>query len=386
MNAGATRAILPGRAAHPDAGPRYARFRAEGLRLREVLRHLDLYLLKYLLKRRDAPAPVLQHFREQRALLCRVREEGPRRPVAAVVRLGLVGDLMWIRSNWDTFLAEELRQEMSAWDAHLGNLETPVSDRHAVPGLLPDYLRYNSSPGLLRSFRRPGGSNLFAAVSLANNHAFDHGDFGLERTLAFLKSEGVLSSGVERAGEEGGYAAFDRGGIRFGFHAATWGVNDPDALRGSAYRVNLLGDAFAALAAMARDGVEFKVLSLHWGHEFELYPTAEQIRLGQALVDAGADLILGHHPHVPQPLEIRRRAGGAGGRGLILYSLGNFTTAMYTPACRVGVLQGLEVYRYDSGEVGWGHPTRRWVQNRRGKLLLLESPPPWLGQHLGEEG
>ena len=361
-------------------GPRYARVRAEGKRVRDVLPDWSGYALKYLLKNRGAAPSVLDHFAAQRHRLQALYAEP--RPSGPTVRLGLVGDMMWIRRNWGGFLGDCVRHHMTGFDACLGNLETPISDRHRVPRWLPDYIRYNATPDLLRAFRRPDGTSPFAALSLANNHALDKGDVGIERTLAALEAEGVPAAGVGPRGETADYVAFDRGGIRFGFFAAAWGVNDPDALRRSRFGVNPLAAAFAALRRMVRAGVEFRVVSLHWGHEFEYYPTAEQIHFARALVDAGADVVMGHHPHVLQPMAVYDAADGR--RGAVFYSLGNFTTAMFTHGCSVGVVQGIEVYRDPSGAVAWSRPTRHWTRCRRGRIAAVPSPGAWLLQHLGE--
>src|SRR5262249_57551517 len=86
-----------------------------------------------------------------------------------------------------------------------------------------------------------------------------------------------------------------------------------------------LGRVSEALAGMAADGAEFRIVSLHWGFEFEFYPDPQIVRAGREFVRAGADLVLGTHPHVIQPMEVccvsayEKRYRGAGappaGRG-----------------------------------------------------------------------
>src|SRR5206468_8391659 len=157
---------------------------------------------------------------------------------------------------------------------------------------------------------------------------------------------------------------------------------------------------------MAADGAEFRIVSLHWGFEFEFYPDPGIVRLGREVIGAGADLVLGTHPHVVQPLEVcfvngyERRYLDAGAppgalgertgclirdetgvprKGLIAYSLGNFATAMYTTHCRVGMALSLRLRRDESGRVDWGRPEAQLVYNvhrdaqRRRRLVLLES-------------
>jgi poly-gamma-glutamate synthesis protein (capsule biosynthesis protein) len=159
---------------------------------------------------------------------------------------------------------------------------------------------------------------------------------------------------------------------------------------------------------MARAGAEFRVVALHWGHEFEFFPLPEQVQIARQIIRAGADLIVGTHPHVVQPLEVcfvngyeeryrrdgldlpalRERTGclvrdaaAAPRKGLIAYSVGNFATAMYTPHCRVGLVLSLALTRdAATGRVDWHRPETQLVFNvhrdpvsRRRRLVLVES-------------
>jgi hypothetical protein len=150
------------------------------------------------------------------------------------------------------------------------------------------------------------------------------------------------------------------------------------------------------LADMAAAGVDFRIISLHWGHEFEFYPTPDLMQVGREIVRLGADLIVGTHPHVVQPLEVcfvngyevRLRQQGLdlpalGGRtgcllrdgtsvprkALIVYSLGNFVTAMYTRHCRTGLILSLQLRRDAHGRVDWHQPRMQLVYNARLNLL-----------------
>jgi poly-gamma-glutamate synthesis protein (capsule biosynthesis protein) len=147
------------------------------------------------------------------------------------------------------------------------------------------------------------------------------------------------------------------------------------------------------LAAMASEGVDFKIVSLHWGFEFEFYPSPRTMRVGREIVAAGADVIMGSHPHVLQPSEvcyvngyeerhrqfkdqlaamshpagcIVKEGNGKPRKALILYSLGNFTTAMYSFFCEVGIIQNIRVAKSEvSGAVDWGLPGYELVYNLR---------------------
>jgi hypothetical protein len=400
----------------PERLPRFLRVRAEGRPLRESIWHAVSYLRKYARARYTAPAEEVAYFDEQRRLLRWLALQD-----GAGVGLAAVGDLMWLRDSWTDFLSPEVLAYLNGHEVVLGNLESPVSRRSSVPTLLPDYFTYNSDPGLITSFRRPDGRNTFSALGTANNHCLDRGDAGLADTLAFLDEHGIPHSGVRRSSGEKPYVTFDAGGIRFGFYAACWGLNNPDQVRQSSHRIEVqpglapevrhpldLARVREVLAGMAADGVDFRIVSLHWGFEFEFYPDPQIVRAGREFVRAGADLVLGSHPHVIQPLEVCFVNGyekrylevgapsgalsegsgclvedeaGVPRKGLVAYSLGNFATAMYGIHCLVGLALSLRVFRdRDTGRVDWTRPEPQLVYNvrrdpatRRRRLVLLES-------------
>lgn len=409
--------ILPSAAVAQSAGyfpfvhtpevdlPPYARFRAEGMAFGEAFWHGFKYLAKYRNKKFSAPVEQVRYFDSQRRLLRFLTAE-PVPDHKFGVNLAMVGDIMWIRNDWDTFVSKEILDAMNRFDVVLGNLETVISPNFKVPGFWFDYRKYNSHPALLQSFKRHGGGNIFTALSIANNHTMDYSDRGILDTIEFLDRNRILHSGVRRDKTAKPYTTFVRNGIKFGFYAATYGLNDPSEIELTKLSVNILpglapetetpadiSEIKAALAAMDGEGVDFKIVSLHWGFEYEFYPSPKTMQVGREIVAAGADVIVGAHPHVLQPSEIcfvngyEGRHGGLRDRfptmvhptgcvlkdakgkprkALILYSLGNFTTAMYTLFCEVGIIQRIRVVKSEtSGSVDWGLPGYELVYNLR---------------------
>src|SRR5262245_54350642 len=113
--------------------PRHLRVRAEGLPLREAIWSGLGYLRKYRRAKWTAPPEEVAYFREQARLVRRLASAEASGP-----RLAMVGDLMWLRDSWGTFLSPDVLAYLNGHDAVLGNLETPISTRMRVPGLLPD--------------------------------------------------------------------------------------------------------------------------------------------------------------------------------------------------------------------------------------------------------
>ncbi|MGE5450013.1 MAG: CapA family protein [Methanomassiliicoccales archaeon] len=204
-------------------------------------------------------------------------------------------------------------------DLVLANLEGPITTR-GVPVAKTTRFRYH--PSCLAAIKRAG----IDAVCVANNHTLDYGRIGLQDTLKHLQKQGIPYMGAglnENLAHQPLILRY--GGLSIGFLAY---LEYP--------YVGVVYDGGLATVARAtphliskdieqlRDKVDVVVVSFHWGKEFDLRPNRQQKRLAYLAIDAGADLILGHHPHVLQPSEIYKDR-------LIAYSLGNFVFAMHKP-------------------------------------------------------
>jgi len=363
--------------------PRRLRVRAEGRTLAENARSIGAYLSKYRRGRSSAASATLRHFEAARDRVRRERVPRHGVPADGEVTLGLVGDLMWLRRGWASFASPLLRVVMDHTDVWLGNLETPIHRASPVRGLLPDYVRYNAPPDLLHALRRIDGRPRFDALSVANNHALDQGDEGARDTLAVLRESGTLPVGLREDPAAPRWVCVEAGGFRIGVYAATWGLNDPRRLESTRLHVEVvpglapvgarpvdLAGVRSALAEMGEARVDLRVVYLHWGHEYELYPDPLQLAVAREIAHAGADIVAGAHAHVPQPPEILRVRDGAGERrALVLYSLGNFASAMMTLPTRTGLFETLTLRRGPRGRVEWDlHPPLFVVNQRAGTV------------------
>jgi poly-gamma-glutamate synthesis protein (capsule biosynthesis protein) len=155
-------------------------------------------------------------------------------------------------------------------------------------------------------------------VTLANNHALDYGQVGLAETLDTLAGLGIDAIGAGRSRDEAHQPAiYTLNGVRvavLGYAAARWdGSSDVPATDRIAWGrpAQVQADVRAV-----RDRVDVVVVQLHAGTEYAGEPSPDQVAVARAAVDAGADLVVGHHPHVTQTIERY-------GQGLIVYSLGD---------------------------------------------------------------
>jgi poly-gamma-glutamate synthesis protein (capsule biosynthesis protein) len=207
-------------------------------------------------------------------------------------------------------------------DLTFANLESPIA-----PDAARDVRQFHfNAPAEAALALRDAGVDL---VAVANNHAFDQGRAGFEETLRRLEASGLRALGAGPSGAEAGPVRVEAGGLSLAFLSWAYAFNQdgnecpptappPPCLRASILVRDRALEEVRAAAASA-DAV---VVSLHWGVEYARQPRAEDVEFAHRLADAGALVILGHHPHVLQPVEIYPRADGR--VAVIAYSLGNF--------------------------------------------------------------
>ncbi len=250
-----------------------------------------------------------------------------RSPPTTPLELAFVGDIILGKYRLDGYaplfadgedpfaaVAELLRV-----DAAVANLETPLM--HTRPERSPIYIgsRFGADKQAARAL-----VGRFAALGVANNHALDLLRPGLQQTPEVLQELGLVAVGAAQAeGDPLRVATLERAGWRIALLAATTWTNrsfergDP-AL--AVYRTGDLARRLLPAVLAARAEHDLVIVLLHWGQEYTDGPDHGQRVAAKRLIDGGADLVVGHHPHVLHGLERHPR-------GLIAYSLGNFLFA-----------------------------------------------------------
>lgn len=249
---------------------------------------------------------------------------GDRRANAPEVTFSFVGDVMWastienvLKRNGSDYPYRKAKHLLTESDMTVANLESPLTERGRKQS--KQYV-YRSSPAVLPAFKEAG----FDAVNLANNHILDYSVQGLSDTFHALDQAGIARFGAGRNADEA-YRPFiaEKNGIRvalLGFSrivpSKEWKAGKNPGVA-DAYDVKKAADAVAAAKKMS----DLTVVVMHWGEERKDAPADYQKTLARQLVDAGADLIVGGHPHVLQGFERYKDRW-------IAYSLGNFVFTM----------------------------------------------------------
>ena len=199
-------------------------------------------------------------------------------------------------------------------DINFCNLETTVMDRNDIPRADKKY-NFRSHPASVRAAMKAG----FNLMSLANNHVYDYGQQGVKETLRWLRvlseEETLHFSGAGMNREEASRpVVFTVKGVRVAFAAvSSWGMAGQTSGGTASAR-----EPDGVLQQLAEADVDFRILSIHAGVELSSYPIDVQLSLAHRAIDEfRVNLVVGHHPHVAQGIELHNG-------GLVLYSLGNF--------------------------------------------------------------
>jgi len=243
--------------------------------------------------------------------------------------LAAVGDIMVHQEQMDAalvmqdgqkhydfdFTFSEVKSYLERADLVIGNLETTIAGE-ANRGYT-GYPEFNSPESLLPALKRAG----FDVVSTANNHSLDRREAGVIATLDKLDEYGLLYSGTARSEDERNQPVIvDRNGIRVAVLSYTYGTNGIPIPTGKNYLVNVIDEQLMKDdIARVRDEVDFVIVCMHYGHEYHRLPNSQQVSVSDFLVENGADIVLGSHPHVLQPAKWKDNA-------FIIYSMGNFVS------------------------------------------------------------
>lgn len=203
-------------------------------------------------------------------------------------------------------------------DIALANFETVTAGKEIG---YQSYPRFNTPKESLLAIKEAG----FDILSTANNHSLDHGKKGLISTIDNINEYGMKNIGTYK---EPNVPIFveEVEGITIGFLSYTYGLNGLDSFLTKeelSYMVNRIDEDKIKedIENTKSLGADITVVFIHWGNEYQREPSVYQIDLGEKMVEWGANIILGSHPHVIQKSQIINKDGKD---NFIIYSMGNF--------------------------------------------------------------
>lgn len=216
---------------------------------------------------------------------------------------------------------ERVSDEISSADIAYLNQETICGGTQLG---LQSYPTFNSPYEILDSVAAAG----FDWISTSSNHSMDVGEEGILSQLSHLEElPQLIQTGTNASADEAKeYKVIEKNGVKIGLLSYTYGLNGFALPDGKEYLVNLIDEDRIREDMKALNQIsDVQVVSMHWGVEYQFEENEEQRALAQLLSDEGADVIIGTHPHVLQPMEVLK--GEEGNEILVIYSLGNFVSA-----------------------------------------------------------
>lgn len=245
----------------------------------------------------------------------------PQPPPPKKLTVIAVGDILFDRQV-ASFIAKEgsgapfayVSPILQSGDIAFANLECPLSNKGSR--LKEKDVTFRGTPQATVGIRQSG----IDVVSLANNHALDYGPQALADTISLLNRSGIKSAGAgQNISQAHQPAILKVRNKQVSLLAYSYVI--PAGFFASPSHPGIASarspDRVAQQVKEAKKTSDFVILSFHWGVEYQDYPISIQRQLAHTAIDSGADLVLGHHPHVIQGLEIYKNK-------LIAYSLGDF--------------------------------------------------------------
>ncbi len=246
---------------------------------------------------------------------------GCREPAQEVIVMA-AGDIMLgrhigkvMREKGADFPFKEIAPVLQKADVAVGNLEGIIASDLVKPAYPDKPYNFHASSEAAPALNLAG----FTVLDLANNHALDYGPAPLANTQRLLARQGIGTFGSGTNSDAARRPVIiTKKGIRFGFLG--YGMAHAKSVYAGGKKAGIApiipADIEEDIKAL-RKQVDILIVSLHWGFEYESRPTKKQQALAHDIIDWGADLIVGHHPHVIQGIELYKGK-------VIAYSLGNF--------------------------------------------------------------
>lgn len=256
----------------------------------------------------------------------------------ALVHTGIFKDANTGGENYDfSSIYTNVKDKIKEYDLAFYNQESIIGGKNLG---ISSYPRFNTPDEFADEMVKMG----FNIVSLANNHSMDKNEKGIRYSNAYWsKKEEVYKSGTSESEEERNHITIaSKNGITYAMIAYTTLNNGLPTPTGKEYLVNYYSESQAKKdIEQVRDQVDVVMVSIHWGIEYTNKPSADQKKIAKYLSSLGVDVIIGHHPHVIQPIEIIDST-------LVIYSLGNFISAQIGEDRLTGLMLSLQMEKTEN--------------------------------------
>ena len=230
-----------------------------------------------------------------------------------------------------------------------GNLETTFAGSSKG---YSSYPKFNTPENLAYNLKKLG----FDVLTTANNHCYDSGYNGIESTINYLDDADLAHTGTFKSEESQNTILMQNvKGINIAFLSFTYGTNGIAIPSDKTYSVNLIDKELiqSQISLAKSQNPDLICVSMHWGVEYKTSPNNEQTDLTNFLFENGADIIIGNHPHVLQPMEKREitLSDGTTKDGFIVYSLGNFLADQSKKYSRSSAILNLNITKNEAGKI-----------------------------------
>ena len=247
-----------------------------------------------------------------------------------------------------SYVFEDIKKYIQTADIAVGNLETTFTGSSAG---YSGYPTFNTPEALAYNLKDLG----FDVLTTSNNHSLDKGYKGIESTINYLDDADIAHTGTFTSEEAQNTILYKYvKGVKIAFLSYTYGTNGIPIPSGKDYCINLIDkDLIKKHINLAKEGnPDLICVSMHWGIEYRTTPTDEQKELADFLFQNGADVILGNHPHVLEPMEKRTVTleDGTQKDGFVIYSLGNFISGQVKEYTRDTAILNIKITK--NGETG----------------------------------
>ena len=246
-----------------------------------------------------------------------------------------------------SYVFENIKEYTSAVDVTIANLETSFAN---AP--YSNYPTFNSPASLATALKNIGVD----IITTAGNHCLDKGFKGLSETIDVLDSNQIEHLGTYKTSEDQEKLFVkDINGAKVAFINYTYGTNGIPIPSGKDFCVNLINkDNIKKEIEKAKDAnVDVIIACMHWGQEYHTTQTKEQEDLADFLFQNGVDIIIGNHPHVIEPFEIKEvtMPDGTKKQCFVAYALGNFTADQNYANTRDSIILNLKITKKADGTV-----------------------------------